>query len=226
LARTSLVSKIGELIYDSLQRRIAHLELHPQNLDILIDTRSSEIRHLFVKDLEDMYQDPVALAATGKYPQALHITRDRLFGVLGEYHSKYSLDRFYWEFLGQTTGYQHGLMQKNIADFLKAKTHQRYQEQDPTIYPEYAKLQGDLFDTIAALRDLEVKINLSQHFQGNESARDDLTASSGFVVSTNKLKAFTFTPTLPNLEFGYVDQIPVAISRDINGSIEHYYFKF
>jgi hypothetical protein len=86
--------------------------------------------------------------------------------------------------------------------------------------------QADLFDTIAALRDLEVKINLSQHFQGNESARDDLTASSGFVVSTNKLKAFTFTPTLPNLEFGYVDQIPVAISRDINGSIEHYYFKF
>jgi hypothetical protein len=222
--------KIGELIDDSRQRRIAHLELHPQNLDILIDTRTGEIRHLFVKDLEDMYQDPVALAATGEYPQALHITRDRLFGVLGEYHSKYSLDRFYWEFLGQTTGYQQGLMENTIADFLKSTAQQRHQGQDSTIYPEYAKLYGncqaDLFDTIAALRDLEVKINLSQHFQENESARDDLTASSGFVVSTNKLKAFTFTPTLPNLEFGYVDQIPVAISRDINGLIEDYYFKF
>jgi hypothetical protein len=218
--------KIAELIDDSLQRRIAHLELHPQNLDILIDTKTGEIRHLFVKDLEDMYQDPVALAVTGKYPQALHITRDRLFGVLGEYHSKYSLDRFYWEFLGQTTGYQQGLMQNSIADFLKSAARQRYQGQDLTVYPEYAKLQGDLFDIIAALRDLDVKINLSQHFQENESARDDLTASSGLVVSTSKLKAFTFTPTLPNLEFGYVDHIPVAVSRDIDGSIEHYYFKF
>jgi hypothetical protein len=222
--------KIGALIDDSLQRRIAHLELHPQNLDILIDTRTGNIRHLFVKDLEDMYQDPVALAAIGQYPQALHITRDQLFGVLGEYHSKYSLDRFYWEFLGQTTGYKKGLMQNTITDVLKETAYQRYQGQDLTAYPEYTKLQGDsqtdLFDIIAALRDLDVKINLSQHFQRNESARDDLTASSGLVISTSKLKAFTFTPALPNLEFGYVDQIPVAISRDVNGSIEHYYFKF
>jgi hypothetical protein len=131
--------------------------------------------------------------------------------------------------LGQTTGYQQGLMQNTIADFLKSTAQQRYQGQDSTIYPEYAKLYGDcqadLFDIITALRDLDVKLNLSKHFQGNKSARDDLTTSSGLVVSTSKLKAFTFTPTLPNLEFGYVGQIPVAISRDINGSIEHYYFK-
>jgi hypothetical protein len=222
--------KIGELIDNSLQRRVAHLELHPQNLDILVDTRTGEIRYLFVKDLEDMYQDPVALAATGKYPLALHITRDRLFGVLGEYHSKYSLDRFYWEFLGQTTGYKQGLMQHIIADFLKLKAFQRYQGRDLTIYPEYVKLTGDcqadLFDIIAALRDLDIKCNLANHFQENVSACDELTESIGIIVSTSKLKAFAFTPTLPNLEFGYVDRIPVAISRDTNGSIEHYYFKF
>jgi hypothetical protein len=96
--------KMGELIDDSLQRRVAHLELHPQNLDLLINTKTGEIRHLFVKDLEDMYQDPAAAAATGKGPSELDITRDRLFGILGEYRSKYSLDRFYWEFLGQTIG--------------------------------------------------------------------------------------------------------------------------
>jgi hypothetical protein len=218
--------KIGELIDDSLQRRSAHLELHPQNLDILIDTNTGKIRHLFVKDLEDMYQDPVALAATGQAPQALDITRDQMFGIFGEYHSKYSLDRFYWEFLGQTTGYKQGLMEKAIANVLKTKADRRYHGQDLTPYPESAKFQGDLFDLIAALRDLEVKLNLSKHFQENELARDELIAGDGIVVSTSKLKAFAFTPTLRNLEFGYADRIPVAISRDANGLIEHYYFKF
>jgi hypothetical protein len=175
---------------------------------------------------QGQYQDPVALAAIGQVPQALGITRDRMFGILGEYHSKYSLDRFYWEFLGQTTGYKQGLMEKAIADCLKAKAEQRYQGQDLTAYPESGKLTRDLFDLIAALRDLDVKLNLSRYFQTNELARDELTASGGVVVSTSKLKAFTFTPNLRNLEFGYVAQIPVAISRDINGSIEHYYFKF
>jgi hypothetical protein len=223
---TVFAPKIGELIDDSLQRRSAHLELHPQNLDILIDTNTGEIRHLFVKDLEDMYQDPAALAATGQSPQALDTTRDRMFGILGEYHSKYSLDRFYWEFLGQTTGYKQGLMEKAIADFLKSKAEQRYQGQNLTPYPESAKFTGDLFDLIAALRDLDVKLNLSQYFHKNELARDELTANGGVIVSTSKLQAFTFAPTLRNLEFGYVEQIPVAISRDINGLIEHYYFKF
>jgi hypothetical protein len=109
---------------------------------------------------------------------------------------------------------------------LKEKAEQRYQGQDLTPYPESAKFTGDLFDLIAALRDLDVKLNLSQYFQKNELARDELTASGGVIVSTSKLKAFAFTPTLCNLEFGYVGQIPVAISRDINGFIEHYYFQF
>ncbi len=222
--------KIGELIDDSLQRRVAHLELHPQNLDILSNKRTGEIRHLFVKDLEDMYQDPAAVAAAGQLPQKLHITRDRVFGILGEYHSQYSLERFYWEFLGQTLGKQQCSIQNAVANWLKERARSRYREHNLHLYPEYAKLfgnqQGDLFDTIAALRDLDVKLNLNNRFCKNESARHELTKSEGTIISTSRLKAFTFTPSLPNLEFGYVGNIPVAISRDANGLIEHYYFKF
>jgi hypothetical protein len=222
--------KIAELIDDSLQRRVAHLELHPQNLDILINTRTGEIRHLFVKDLEDMYQDPAAVAATGQLPRSLNITRDRAFGILGEYRSRFSLDRFYWEFLGQTLGEEQHSTRNAVANWLRERARYRYREQDLRLYSEYAKLfgnqRGDLFNTIAAIRDLNVKIDLQNHFQKNESARHELTKSEGTVISTSRLKAFTFSTTQPNLEFGYVGNIPVAISRDANGLIEHYYFKF
>jgi hypothetical protein len=222
--------KMGELIDDSLQRRVAHLELHPQNLDVLINTKTGKIRHLFVKDLEDMYQDPAAAAAMGKGSSELDITRDRLFGILGEYHSKYSLDRFYWEFLGQTIGAENCSVQNAVATWLKEKASDRYREYDLTLYPEYIQLYGDrpgdLFDAIAALRDLDLKINLQRHFKGDRSARQELSESEGVVVSTSKLKAFAFTPSLPNLKFGYVGNIPVAISLDTNGLIECYYFKF
>jgi hypothetical protein len=113
---------------------------------------------------------------------------------------------------------------------LKEKASYRYHEYDLNLYPEYTQLygtqQGDLFDVIAALRDLDIKINLQRHFQNNKSARQELTESEGVIVSNSKLKAFAFTPSLPNLKFGYVGNIPVAISLDTNGLIEYYYFKF
>jgi hypothetical protein len=227
--------KIAELIDDSLQRKIAHLELHPQNLDILINAKTGRIRHLFVKDLEDMYQDPAAFAAaTGEYPQDLDVTRDRIFGVLGEYHSQYSLDRFCWEFLGQTLGKEKSAMQTSIANRLREKALSRYGNLDSKVnlklYPEYIKLfverSGDVFDVIANLRDLELKLNLNNKFLLNESAYAHFAKSEGTVISSTRLKAFAFTPSFKHLEFGYIGNVPVAISRDLNGLIENYYFKF
>ena len=236
--------KIAELIDDSLQRKVAHLELHPQNLDILVNTTTGKIRHLFVKDLEDMYQDPAALvAATGEFPQDLNITRDRVFGILGEYRSQYTLDRFYWEFLGQTLGKEQCAVQDAVADWLREKSlillrqseiyhYADYEEflNELKSYREYNKLLNnqaeDLFDIIATLRDLLLKINLNHNFCPNESARHHLSEDEGTVVSSSRLKAFSFTPCLSHLEFGFIGDVPVAISRDTNGIIKDYYFKF
>ena len=188
--------KIAELIDDSLQRKVAHLELHPQNLDVLVNTKTGEICHLFVKDLEDMYQDPAALAAaTGEYPKALDVTRDRVFGILGEYRSQYSLDRFYWEFLGQTLGKEESAVQKTVANWLKEKARSRYSdfysETYLKLYPEYIQLfverSGDLFDVIANLRDLELKLNLNHKFLPDESAYDLFINSEGTIVSSNSI---------------------------------------
>ena len=227
--------KIAELIDDSLQRKVVHLELHPQNLDVLVNTKTGELRHLFVKDLEDMYQDPAALAAaTGEFPEALDVTRDRVFGVLGEYRSQYSLDRFYWEFLGQTLGKKQSALQKTVANWLREKALSRYANLDSKIdlnlYPEYITLfekrSGDFFDVIANLRDLELKLNLSQNFIKAKSAYHQFTKSEGTVVSSSRIKALAFTPSFKHLEFGFVGNVPVAISRDRNGLINDYYFKF
>ena len=227
--------QIANLIDDTLQRKIAHLELHPQNLDVVINSQTGQIRQLLVKDLEDMYQDPAAFAAlNGEYPTALNVTRDRLFGVLGEYHSKYTLDRFYWEFLGQTLGKENLLIQETVAKFLRVKFIHRWSNSHLwdrcQLYPEYRQLMGngsgDVFDAIALIRDLELKLNLEQNFRSDQTAFGQFINQSGTIVANNKLKAFSFTPTFKHLEFGFVGKVPLAITKDSEEMIQNYYFKF
>ncbi len=182
-----------------------------------------------------MYQDPAAFAAaTGEYPRELETTRDRVFGVLGEYRSQYSLDRFYWEFLGQTLGKEESVAQEAVANCLRKKALSRYANLAPKIhlklYSEYIQLfverSGDIFDVIANLRDLELKLNLNNKFLQNKSAYHQFIKSETTIVSSSRIKAFAFTPSFKHLEFGYVGNVPIAISRDRNGIINDYYLKF
>ena len=230
-----LAPQVAELINDSLERKIAHLELHPQNLDIAIDSQTGQIHQLLVKDLEDMYQDPAAFAAVrGEYPLNLNTTRDRVFGVLGEYRSKYSLDRFYWEFLRQTLGKENIVLQETVAQSLTAKFIDRWSNSDEwercQLYPQYLQLakerSGDVFDAIANIRELELKLNLERNFRLDSSALNQFASSLGTIVANNKLKAFSFTPTFKHLQFGFVGKVPLAITRNNQGIIEDYYFKF
>jgi hypothetical protein len=227
--KKELAPRIAGIVYRSLDKSFAHLELHSQNVDVLVSSRG-KVRGVFVKDLLDMMHDPGAQAASGKLPRGVPTLRDREWGNLGEAGAEYGVAGFYSTYLGQLTlpgssysRYGNDGFHTAVRDALRSIVTRRGDHGRLSRYPEFARAfssTSNLWQTTASLRDLLVKSNLEKSFRPDAAARRRFQQAPG---------SFAGSPAHPDLnamEYGFVGSNPVAVKRGPGGLVEAYSFKF
>jgi hypothetical protein len=212
-------------------KSFAHLELHSQNVDVLVSSKG-KVRGVYIKDLLDMMHDPAAQAAKGKLPRGVQALRDKEWGNLGESNAQYNVANFYSTYLGQLTlpGANYSSrgtgFHAMVRDELRKIFGRRKDVGRLKRYPEYAKAidpNNNLWVTTENLRNLLVKANLEKSFKPDASAqRRFKDAPGGLAGPTGRNPS----PDLSAMEYGYVGKKPVAVKRGADGTIQDYYFKF
>jgi hypothetical protein len=240
--RDALAPQIADLVLDSLERSFTHLELHGQNIDLLIGADGT-LRRVFVKDLLDVAHDPAAQAARGRLPVGTKVLRGLKWGNLGEEGANFDTSGVYAAYLHKvwppyTEGLNPAAIERYsepfhgaIRDHLVAAFRRRI---DPGTLRQYAETAavfeqngGWLFTVIGKLRDLLIKSRIQAEFREDPTARQPLVEGTGKLHASTRLEAERVDLDADQtLKIGFVGSVPVAVKQASDGRIDAFFFRF
>jgi hypothetical protein len=254
--KKELAPKLARTVYRAVASSFTHLELHSQNIDVLVGA-DGKVREVFVKDLLDMMHDPALESASGRRPAAVSILRDREWGNMGEPKARFaSTSRFYSTYLGMTSYPAHqwrdSKLHRAVRDELIGLARKELPLDELRAYPEFHTLFGkkrEVLDvTIHDLRELLIKSGLAARFRPDDRARPRLLgddAAGTPILGPRRLQPEQKPPVLTHgqalrelgemlrlvpparpWEYGFVGEVPVALHRTRSGVIDDYYFRF
>jgi hypothetical protein len=230
-----LAPKTAQIIYRSMEKTFAHLELHSQNIDLLVGA-DGEIKQVFVKDLLDMMHDPAAEVAAGRQPIGVKVLRDVEWKNIGEDGSRYDPEGFYSTFLGQTNLGQHApthgrdrsfqyAVRDELIKIARAKLNTAKLRQHPK-YDKVFDQPDNLYSVVADLRDMLIKTRLDSRFRAHPGAKRRLLEGSGPILSSHEHNATLKGLKASANEYGFIGETPVAITRGKDGQVTNYFFRF
>jgi hypothetical protein len=227
---SQLAPKLANIVYRGLDKSCTHLELHSQNVDVVVNARG-KVREVLVKDLMDGMYDPVALAARGKAPGTIQDLTEPAWGYLEGPGAKYTAATFHEDFLGQLKNPVHAhyyeqhefhiAVRNELLKIISRRKDlhrlQRYRE-----YQTAHEAGATLWITIDALRSLLIKSNLEVTFRANPAARQFFPATRGCspptTICTNGSAGVGVR------QYGFAGVTPVAVTRGSDGTILSYDF--
>ncbi|MBK8011861.1 MAG: hypothetical protein IPK13_10965 [Deltaproteobacteria bacterium] len=222
-----LAPQLARILWKSLRSSFAHLELHSQNIDLLVGA-SGKLKQTFIKDQLDIMHDPGAQLASGMPVQNVAALRADEWGNMGEANARFDTSTFYRHFLGQTTS-RPPTLDRAVTEALKAIAYKRRDVAALARRPEYAALrdaEGSLPAYLEALRQILIHDDIDRNFEANPGAKKELVRSPGKMTSGDPRCARLADLESEDLLFGYVHKTPIAILRDAEGFTRRYYMRF
>lgn len=222
-----LAPQLAHILWKSLRSNFAHLELHSQNIDLLVN-KAGKLKQTFVKDQLDMMHDPGAQVASGQPADNVAALRDYEWGNMGEAGARFDTATFYRLLLGQTTS-RPPTLDRAVTQALKDIATKRRNLGALAHRPEYAALvyaEASLPTYLEALRQILIHDDIDRNFTADEKAKKALTRASGKITSGDPRCARLADLDTKDLQFGYVYETPIAILRDPEGYTRRYYMRF
>lgn len=228
-----LAPKLLDVVEESFFDTHAHVEVHGQNLDMVIGA-DGRVRDVLAKDLLDMVHDPAMQAvATKRRPTATAALRDRDWGSAHEEGNPYwsaDLKGFYEFFVPQLSPFgsrEEKAAQAALGQALERRLLERLGPERAAVRARLPALSRDaLFGEVAnAYRYAIMTSRLDAHFVPDASARGN------FAIATGKVSgAFANTRRsdlgASNVEYGTIHGTPVAVARDAAGKVDKFWFRF
>ncbi len=246
--RAQAAPAVADILADSLLDTFAHFELHSQNVDLLVGADGT-VRQAYAKDLLDVMHDPAAEAASGRAPVAQRVLKDGEWGDAADSGrheiSVGSLGGFYATYFSQlgmdvtgrrTNSRYAGLDTETVfrgwvMDELHARIAQRVDLEALTGFPGFERFhdaearRASPYDAIDGLRNAIIRDQLTRTFHADPSARERF-AGRPSIVSDTKANARAFRARRRGLDFGFVGDTPVAVTRGADGRVADFFFAF
>ena len=220
--------RLAKLIYHSIFTDFTHLELHSQNIDVIVDSVGNIIE-MQVKDLLDIMHDPVARAILNPSKRS-HLARRSTFWGDAEESGKFRIRNetysFHSQFLEQTRSGSSANFQRMIYNGLLDVVEDKFDFTNPEAQKSFDEFIGVNFppDAIYHLRLAILKEEANKKFIEDHRQRSHFEKNES-VYALEKYDTERFTLKNTQLEFGTLNGYPVAVVRK-SGNVDKVYFSF